>query len=201
MQAAVAAIETSSRNEVLVFAPSSSAVSVLKSEGFSKSDTFQMFEKDPLLQDVARGQVLWVDEAGFLSVRQMNWLVQFAAKNDCRVILSGDTRQHHSVDRGDGMRLLEESGCVAKAGLRTIIRQRVEELRSAVTDLSRVAKPLRGLRSWRNTERLLRLKIPRHAMRPLLSFTSRHGVREDPHWSSLQHTRNVAPLPVRCGHG
>jgi hypothetical protein len=75
-----------------VAAPSSPAVGILKKDDFSKSDTVQRIMLDELLQEAARGQVLWVDEAGFLSARDMRWLVEFASKNDCRLILSGDTR-------------------------------------------------------------------------------------------------------------
>jgi ATP-dependent exoDNAse (exonuclease V) alpha subunit len=87
-------------------------------------------------KDVAAGQVLWVDEAGFLSSKQMHWLVDFAARKRCRLILSGDTRQHHAVERGDALRVLEASGAVTMASLTKIIRQRIEPLREAVQDLS-----------------------------------------------------------------
>jgi hypothetical protein len=90
-----------------------------------------------LLQDVARGRILWIDEAGFLSTRQMRWAVEFAAKNDCRLILFGDTRQHHSVDRGDALRVLEDSGSIDQVALTKIFRQQVPALREAVEDLSR----------------------------------------------------------------
>jgi ATP-dependent exoDNAse (exonuclease V) alpha subunit len=89
-----------------------------------------------LLQDVARGQILWVDEAGFLSSRQMPWLVQFADQNGWRLILSGDTRQHHAVERGDALRVLEDAGVVTQASLSKIVRQQIEPLREAMTDLS-----------------------------------------------------------------
>ena len=90
-----------------------------------------------LLQDVARGRILWIDEAGFLSTRQMRWAVHFATKNDCRLILFGDTRQHHSVDRGDALRVLEDSGSIDQVALTKIFRQQVPALREAVEDLSR----------------------------------------------------------------
>jgi conjugative relaxase-like TrwC/TraI family protein len=67
MREAVNALETLSGKDVLVLAPSASAVQVLKSEGFAKSDTFQKFIADSALQPLAKGLILWVDEAGFLS--------------------------------------------------------------------------------------------------------------------------------------
>jgi ABC-type lipoprotein export system ATPase subunit len=63
MREAVSAIETSTGKQVVVLAPSASAVDVLKKEGFAKSNTFQRFENNELLKSVARGQFVWVDEA------------------------------------------------------------------------------------------------------------------------------------------
>ena len=136
MKEAVKAIAALSGRNVIVAAPSSSAVGILKKDDFSKSDTVQRFMLDELLQEAARGQVLWVDEAGFLSASDMRWLVEFASKNDCRLILSGDTRQHHGVERGDALRVMETNGVVTQAALTEIFRQQIPALRAAVHDLS-----------------------------------------------------------------
>ena len=135
MQEAVKALAALSGKDVLVMAPSSSAVQVLKEQGFVALDTFQKLMESSLLQDVARGRIIWIDEAGFLSTRQMRWAVEFAARNDCRLILSGDTRQHHGVERGDALRVLERAGAVAQAALTKIFRQQIAALRDAVYDL------------------------------------------------------------------
>jgi hypothetical protein len=52
------------------------------------------------------------------------------------LILSGDTRQHHAVERGDAMRLMEQTGAVAHTALTKIFRQQIAALRDAVYDLS-----------------------------------------------------------------
>ena len=62
MKEAVKAIAALSGRNVIVAAPSSSAVGILKKDDFSKSDTVQRFMLDELLQEAARGQVLWVDD-------------------------------------------------------------------------------------------------------------------------------------------
>jgi ATP-dependent exoDNAse (exonuclease V) alpha subunit len=54
----------------------------------------------------------------------------------CRLVLTGDTKQHHSVERGDALRILERSGAIAQAVLTKIHRQRIPELRAAIEDLS-----------------------------------------------------------------
>jgi len=77
-----------------------------------------------------------VDEAGFLSVSQMLELQEFAVEHNCRLVLTGDTKQHHSVQRGDALRILERSGVIVQAVLAKIHRQRIPELCEAIRDLS-----------------------------------------------------------------
>lgn len=133
---AIKAIETLSGRRVLVLAPSSSATDELRSLGFTNSETFQKFMSDPQIQMVARGQVLWIDESSFLSMRQGRWLLDFAKQHGCRVITPGDTRQHHSVDRGDWMRVMQRMGAIASAAITKIFRQQVPALREAIYEMS-----------------------------------------------------------------
>ena len=143
LQEVVRAIAGLSRKDVMVFAPSSSAVEVLKKEGFKASDTVQRLMKSSFLQDIAKGKILVVDEAGFISAKQMHWIVDFASKNSCRLILAGDTRQHHSVERGDSVRVLENLGALKPAVLTKIFRQKVAALREAIGELAK-GKTLEG---------------------------------------------------------
>jgi conjugative relaxase-like TrwC/TraI family protein len=136
MTESVMALEALSGKGVCVFAPSSSAVEVLRREGFTNAETSQQLLGNEEVRGRIRGQILWVDEAGFLSVTQMNALVLFAIENRCRIVLSGDTRQHHGVERGDALRILEKSGRVEQAALTRIFRQQIAALREAVSDLA-----------------------------------------------------------------
>jgi ATP-dependent exoDNAse (exonuclease V) alpha subunit len=136
MSEAVTAIESLSGKGVMILAPSSPSVEVLRAQGFARANTLQQFAVNPELQQAVKGQVLWVDEAGFLSVRQMLELQEFAVQHNCRLVLTGDTKQHHSVERGDALRILERSGVIAQATLTKIHRQRIPELRAAIEDLS-----------------------------------------------------------------
>ena len=142
-QEVVRAVVDLSGKDILVFAPSSSAVEVLKKEGFKASETIQGLMRNECLQDIVKGKVLLVDEAGFLSAKQTRWIVQFANNNGCRLILSGDTRQHHSVERGDSVRVLENLGALKPALLTKIFRQKVAALREAIGELAE-GKTLEG---------------------------------------------------------
>jgi hypothetical protein len=44
---------------------------------------------------------------GLLSVPTLARVANLAEKENCRIILSGDTAQHRAVERGDALRLLE----------------------------------------------------------------------------------------------
>jgi hypothetical protein len=121
----------------MLLAPSSPSVEFLRAQGFARAHTLQQFEVNPELQQAVKRQVLWVDKAGFLSVRQILELQEFAVEHNCRLVLTGDTKQHHSVERGDALRILERSGVIAQATLTKIHRQRILELRAAIEDLSK----------------------------------------------------------------
>ena len=123
---------------VFTFAPTSEAAHhVLKAEGFAQSDTVQQLLVNPALQEQVTGAVIWVDEAGLLSSKDLLGLVRIAKAQHARLVLSGDTRQHHSVTRGDALRLLVQSGLVEVVATEQIHRQQPEHYRRAVEELSR----------------------------------------------------------------
>jgi RecA/RadA recombinase len=123
MRTAVAGIEAGA-HKVRVFAPSADASrGVLRGEGFSEADTVARLLLDERMQERVRGQVVWVDEAGLLGTRTMERLFEVARRLDARVILSGDRRQHGSVERGAALSLLEDEAGLVPAQLRDIRRQ------------------------------------------------------------------------------
>jgi ATP-dependent exoDNAse (exonuclease V) alpha subunit len=133
---AVRAIEALSGKDVMVLAPSSSAVNELRSRVTPKAETIQQFMINPELQDAARGGVLRIDEASFLSARAGRWLLEFARDSGTRLVVPGDVRQHHSVERGDWLRVMEQTGAICYAAITKIFRQQLAPLRDAVRDLS-----------------------------------------------------------------
>jgi conjugative relaxase-like TrwC/TraI family protein len=137
MQATVAAIENTGK-QVYTFAPSAEAShGVLKSEGFSNAETVERLLIDDKMQKKINGQVLWIDEAGLLSVKDMKRLFDVAKEQNARVILSGDSAQHNAVLRGDALRVLEENKAMPFATLSQIRRQTNETYRKAVSLISK----------------------------------------------------------------
>jgi hypothetical protein len=136
MQATVAAIEKTGK-EVFTFAPSAEASrGVLRKEGFAKAETVERLLIDPQMQKQVNGQVLWVDEAGLLSVKDMKRLFDVAKEQNARVILSGDSAQNNAVLRGDALRILEKDAGLNFAMLRQIRRQTNESYRDAVAAIA-----------------------------------------------------------------
>src|SRR5690554_1947183 len=123
--------------EITVIAPTAQASrGVLKDEGFENAETVAKFLVDTKMQESIKDQILWVDEAGLLGTGDMKRLLQIADKQNARLILGGDTRQHASVVRGDALRILNTVGGIKTAEVNKIYRQRKETYRDAVQDLS-----------------------------------------------------------------
>jgi conjugative relaxase-like TrwC/TraI family protein len=136
MKEAVREIEARG-HKVFVFAPTAEASrGVLRKEGFKDAETIAKLFADESLQEKVRSGVLWVDEAGLLGVKATGQLLAFAEKNNCRLILGGDYRQHSSMERGDALRVLVERAGLAAAQVREIVRQR-GQYKTAVEHLSK----------------------------------------------------------------
>ena len=115
--------------KIIAVAPTSDAAHrVLREDGFKEAETVQRLLVDPKLQSRMKNQVLWVDEAGLLGTRVIGKLFEVAEKQKARVILTGDERQHGSVERGGPFALLRESG-VRSVQLEAIRRQTGNYLR------------------------------------------------------------------------
>ncbi|NOG73580.1 MobF family relaxase [Roseicella sp. DB1501] len=136
LKEAVAGIEEGGC-QVGLFAPTAAAVDVLKSDGFQEAATVQRLLVDPELQAAMRGGVILIDEAGLVGVPTLARVFRIAEAVGARVILSGDTRQHTAVERGDAMRLLERSAGLPVAEVQTILRQTKVEYRDAVAAVAR----------------------------------------------------------------
>lgn len=127
---------------MVVLAPSSDASrGVLAGQGFAGAETVASFLLNTKAQETVKGQVLWVDEAGLLGTKDMTALLEVAARQNARLVLGGDTRQHASVARGDALRILNTVAGIKTAEVNKIYRQQNAEYRAAVEDLARADIP------------------------------------------------------------
>jgi conjugative relaxase-like TrwC/TraI family protein len=123
MQEAVEAVEASG-TKVFAFAPSADASrGTLRDAGFKDADTVARLLIDEKLQRQAAGQLIWIDEAGLLSMRDVSEVFALADRLDARILLSGDRRQHGSVNYGAPLKLLEEQAGLVPAEVKEIQRQ------------------------------------------------------------------------------
>jgi len=116
------------KDDVTVLAPTNSAVSVLKQEGFDNSMTVSAF----LQNQNKKNGFLIVDEAGLCSLKNGCSILETAQKNNLRVLFAGDSRQHKSVETGDFFRLLEQHTPIEQFALSKIYRQKDEEYKKAI---------------------------------------------------------------------
>lgn len=135
MQEARAAIEETGLH-VFAFAPSAGASrGVLRMDGFESADTVARLLLDQKLQAEVEGGVIWIDEAGLLGTKTMREVFDVAGRHHARVVLSGDRRQHGSVERGAALRLLEDEAGLKPAEIKEIQRQS-DQYKQAVKALS-----------------------------------------------------------------
>jgi len=121
MDEAVGAIEKLGF-KVSVLAPTGEVARSLSNDR-REASTIAKFLVDEEVQKQSKRGVLWIEEAGLVGTRTMAALLDKAAGLGCRVILSGDDRQHKAVERGDALRLIQERAGVQAAEVRTVIRQ------------------------------------------------------------------------------
>ncbi len=126
-----------SGKRIFAFAPSSEASrGVQRSEGFENADTVARLITDSSTHADLKNQVVWIDEAGMLSNKDMNKILAIADAQSARVILSGDTRQHTSVERGDALRILQQEAGIKPVTVDKIQRQQNNAYKEAVASLS-----------------------------------------------------------------
>ncbi len=136
MQETISAIREGG-HEVFTYAPSAEASrGVLRGEGFASADTVERLLTDENLRKQVKGQVVWIDEAGLLSVKDTNRIFALAKEQNCRVILSGDKKQHTAVVRGDALRIIEEEAGLPFAEIKGVKRQTHAGYRAAVQAIS-----------------------------------------------------------------
>ncbi|MGA0556818.1 MobF family relaxase [Larkinella sp. VNQ87] len=137
MKEAVTHLEKAGKTVTVVAPTAQASRGVLRDEGFANAETVSLLLADSKKQDALKGQVLWVDEAGLLGNADMTALLDLANKQNARLILGGDTRQHSAVVRGDALRILNTVAGIKTAEVNKIYRQRDTDYRAAVEDLAK----------------------------------------------------------------
>lgn len=115
----------------------------LREEGFRSANTIAAFIENKELQKKASKGVIWVDEAGLASTKDVNTLLRIAARVNAQVVLVGDRMQHRSVVRGGCLYALAAENAATVLQLGEIRRQK-GRLKEAITLLAK-GKSVEGL--------------------------------------------------------
>ena len=116
------------------FAPTSRAAQKLAEAGI-ESSTLQRHLAWSNEEYDGQKRLYVLDESSLASTKQMNEFLRRLKQND-RVLLVGDTRQHQAVEAGTPYQQLQEAG-LQTARLDEIVRQRDPALKEVVEQLSR----------------------------------------------------------------
>ncbi len=115
------------------FAPTSRAAQKLAEAGI-ESSTLQRHLTRPDDQHDGKKRLYLLDESSLASTKQMNEFLHRLKEND-RVLLVGDTRQHQAVEAGTPYHQLQEAG-IQTARLDEIVRQKDPALKEVVRQLA-----------------------------------------------------------------
>ena len=120
--------------EVLGLAPTTGAAQELEAAQIQSSTLQKLLAS----QDAPREQKRFfiVDEASFVSSRQMDKFFRDAVKQGDRVLLVGDTRQHEGVEAGKPFARIQREQLTSGAKIETIRRQTKQADRQTVKNLS-----------------------------------------------------------------
>jgi conjugative relaxase-like TrwC/TraI family protein len=116
------------------FAPTSRAAQKLQEAGIESSTLQRHLTRSEEPQD-GQKRLYVLDESSLASTKQMNGFLHRLKEND-RVLLVGDTRQHEAVEAGKPYQQLQEAG-IETARLDEIVRQKDPALKEVVEQLSR----------------------------------------------------------------
>lgn len=133
----LAAIREASEREgykVKGFAPTSRAAQKLAEAGIESSTLQRYLAHSEEPQD-GQKRLYVLDESSLASTRQMNQFLRRLKEND-RVLLVGDSRQHEAVEAGRPYQQLQEAG-IETARLDEIVRQKDTALKEVVQQLAR----------------------------------------------------------------
>ncbi|MEM8899594.1 MAG: MobF family relaxase [Bacteroidota bacterium] len=130
--------------QLFAFAPSAEASrGVLQAEGFEGADTIARLLTDTKLQERIKNQVILIDEAGMVGTQTMENILSLAHDKQARVILSGDWKQHKSVEAGDALKWLELDAKMPIARVQEIVRQQDHRFKEVVQELAS-GKPVKA---------------------------------------------------------
>ena len=124
--------------QVSGYAPSAVAAHELgESLSIETNTVARLLVSEPFqTEDDSKAQIWFIDEAGLLSMKDAQALLEKAKAASARVVLVGDTKQLSAVEAGNPFRSMQAAGMLT-ARLDEARRQKREDLRQAVNFIAR----------------------------------------------------------------
>lgn len=123
-KAAAQGIEAAGKKVIALAQSADASRGVLRKAGFKDADTIARFLTDEKFQELARNQVIFIDEGSLVGTKTMLSVFDTAAKLNARVALWGDAKQHGSIERGAVLHALEQHAGLPVPKMTQIIRQK-----------------------------------------------------------------------------
>lgn len=111
------------------------AVNELKEVGIEAMTTAKFLNTAKALQNLDSKTILIVDEASFISTKDMSTIIDKTRESGARIVFIGDDRQLPGVQAGSPFAALVRENKISYVKMTDIVRQRNEELKSAVYDI------------------------------------------------------------------
>lgn len=142
------------------------AVNELKEVGIEAMTTAKFLNSAKALQSLDSKTILIVDEASFLSTKDMSTILDKTRESGCRIVFIGDDRQLPGVQAGSPFAALIRENKINHVKMTDIVRQRNEELKSAVYDIyhKNIESALNKI-TFKIIERDSALEIATHALK------------------------------------
>ena len=130
--------------QVRGFAPSAEAAKTLgESAQIQQTETVAALIHSQQQSELGNDEIWVVDEAGLLSAKDAQALIERARDRQARVILVGDTKQLSAVEAGNPFKSLQQAGIVT-AYLTQSLRQKNQQIK-AVVDLIAAGRIAEGI--------------------------------------------------------
>ncbi|GLI53977.1 MobF family relaxase [Thermodesulfovibrio yellowstonii] len=142
------------------------AVNELREVGIEAMTTAKFLNSAKALQGLDNKTILIVDEASFLSTKDMSTIIDKTRESGCRIVFIGDDRQLPGVQAGSPFAALVRENRISHVKMTDIVRQKNEELKQAVYDIyhQKIESALEKI-NFKTIERDSALEIATHALK------------------------------------
>ncbi|KTD70361.1 putative conjugative transfer protein TraI [Legionella santicrucis] len=121
--------------ELIAVAPTHQAVKEMRALGIQGQTLKSFLMEQEQEATLTHKSLVLLDESSMVSNRDFASLVQKVKDSGARCVLMGDISQHQSIESGKPSKILMQEGSIQVAWMDALVRQQVEEYKSAIETL------------------------------------------------------------------